>query len=203
MHLTFPSPALPADIFTAHEIILELRAQLARLESLAMLDPLTCIANRRAFDDHLSAAYAHAQRTRSPLAVAVLDVDNFKLRNDTWGHADGDRCLTALAAQLTAHSRRADTVARIGGEEFALILPNTSEAEAAEICQRIAATVRNSCGIVPLTFSAGVAHLDSTMADASTIVDYADRAMYQAKQAGKDRVFIHQPRFRRSVFKWK
>lgn len=196
-------PTYPADLATAHDLLTELRAQIAQLESLARLDPLTGIANRRAFDDQLNAAFAHAQRTRSPLAVAILDVDNFKLRNDRYGHVAGDRSLRALAAQLTAHSRGADTAARIGGEEFALVLPNTTNEQAVELCQRIAITVRHTCGIDPLTFSAGVAQLDATMADPCTILDYADRAMYKAKQGGKDRVLIHQPTFRRSIFRWK
>jgi len=193
--------SLPTDIRSAHHIITDLRAQVAHLESIAMLDPLTAIANRRAFDDRLGAAFSHAQRTRSPLALAVFDIDNFKRRNDRCGHASGDRCLQALAQQLRTHSRRSDVVARIGGEEFAMIFPSTTAETAAEVCRRIAAGVRNCCAFEPLTFSAGVAALDSTMADACAILDLADKAMYEAKHKGKDRVHIHKPAFRRSVFR--
>ena len=196
-------PILPTDILAAHQLVIELRAQIAHLESLALVDSLTGIANRRAFDDRLNAAFAHAQRTHSPLAVVVLDVDNFKRRNDTYGHAAGDACLRALAAQLAAHSRNSDTVARIGGEEFAMVLPNTTDEQAVAICLRVAAKMRTACGMEPMTFSAGVAQVDAFMAAACTLVDYADRAMYKAKQNGKDRVVIHQSNIRRSLFKWR
>lgn len=196
-------PTLPPDLLSAHQLVLELRAQIAQLESLALLDPLTGIPNRRAFDDRLNAAFTYAQRTNSPLAVVVLDVDNFKRRNDTHGHVAGDACLRALATQLAAHSRSSDTVARIGGEEFAIILPNANDEQAVDICARVAAKMRTACGMEPMTFSAGVAQVDATMADSCTILDHADRAMYKAKREGKDRVVIHQSNIRRSVFKWR
>jgi len=193
----------PSDMASARKMIEDLRAQVTHLESLAMLDSLTGIANRRAFDERLSAAFSQAKRTHSPLAIAVFDVDNFKRRNDLCGHANGDRCLQALAAQLQACSRRGDTAARIGGEEFAMIFPHTTAEIASEVCRRIAAGVRNCCAFEPLTFSAGVAELDGAMADGCAIVDQADKAMYQAKHAGKDSVHIHRPHFRRSLFKWR
>ena len=192
--------ALPQTLDDAQNLITHLRAQLHALQALALTDPLTGVANRRAFEDRLAAAFAHARRTDKPLAVAVLDLDNFKARNDTFGHAAGDRCLRHLAAQLTAHTRGADTVARIGGEEFAIILPNTRQNAAVDLCQRIANTLRHGCcPDAVLTFSAGVAELDATMLHPATIVDNADRAMYAAKQAGKDRVAVHKPTFRRAI----
>ena len=194
---------LPSDLLAAHQTITELRLEVARLKALAMLDPLTGIANRRAFDEDLASAFARSKRTGSPLSVAVIDLDNFKIRNDHHGHAEGDRCLKSLAAQLVADSRRGDTAARIGGEEFALVLPDTTDAQAAEICKRIASNVRSRCGGADLTFSAGIAQIDGTMADACTILDYADSAMYTAKHNGKDQVAIHERRFRRSVYLWK
>jgi diguanylate cyclase (GGDEF)-like protein len=200
---TSPVPTLPIDLLSAHQLVVELRAQIAHLESLALLDPLTGIPNRRAFDSRLNAAFTHAQRANSPLAVVILDVDNFKRRNDTHGHVAGDACLRALAAQLAAHSRSSDTVARIGGEEFAIVLPDTTDEQAVEICVRVAAQVRNVCGVDPITFSAGVAQFDGSMAASCTIVDYADRAMYQAKRDGKDRIVLHQSNIRRALFKWR
>jgi diguanylate cyclase (GGDEF)-like protein len=196
-------PDLPTDIPAAHTLIRELRAKVTRLEALALLDPLTAIANRRAFDERLAAAFAHALRTSTPLAVAVLDVDNFKLRNDTQGHAAGDRCLKAIAAQLVFHTRGEDVAARIGGEEFALVLPNTTSEQALALVNRIADTIR-CCYYVgpPLTFSAGVAQLDATMAHPCTITERADRAMYDAKESGKNRAFIYKSQPTRSVFSW-
>jgi diguanylate cyclase (GGDEF)-like protein len=191
---------LPADLDTAHKMIRQLLKRTDELEALARLDSVTRIANRRAFDERLNAAFAHARRTSTSLSVAVLDLDGFKKRNDTLGHAAGDDCLKAFAAQLVAHSRAGDTVARIGGEEFAIILPNTGEVDAANLCQRIAATVRHGCCAgAPLTFSAGVAELDGSAMHPSTVVDDADRAMYLAKRSGKNRISIHRPAFHRAV----
>jgi diguanylate cyclase (GGDEF)-like protein len=191
---------LPADLETAHKMILQLSKLADELQELARLDPLTCIANRRAFDEHLDAAFAHARRTSTPLSVAVVDLDYFKRRNDTLGHAAGDVCLKAFAAQLAQLCRADDVVARIGGEEFAIIMPDTEETDAAQLCRRIAMRVRyGCCAGDPLTFSAGVAALDGTMQHPSTIVDHADRALYLAKSSGRDRVEIHRPSFHRAA----
>lgn len=191
---------LPSDLAAAHQLILTLQEKTKRLEALALTDGLTGVSNRRAFDDRLAAAFAHARRTLTPLSVVVVDLDNFKLRNDTLGHAVGDVCLRAVAGQLVAHTRGADVVARIGGEEFALVLPNTTEDDAAQLVARIAQRLRyGCCAGEPMTFSAGVAALDGTMFHPSTIVDYADRAMYQVKHSGKDGISIHRPHFNRAA----
>jgi diguanylate cyclase (GGDEF)-like protein len=190
---------LPADLDTAHRMIIQLRNLADELQALARLDPLTAIANRRAFDEHLDAAFAHARRTSTPLSVAVVDLDHFKRRNDTLGHAAGDACLKAFAGQLAQLCRAEDVVARIGGEEFAIIMPDTNDADAAQLCGRIAASVLHGCCAGdPLTFSAGVAALDGTMLHPSTVVDHADRALYLAKSSGRNRVEIHRPSFHRA-----
>ena len=201
MLLTIPTAAyLPDTLEASHQLIIELRSQVDHLAALARIDPLTNLANRRAFDERLNQGFAHAQRTRTPLAVAVIDLDNFKRRNDTYGHAAGDRCLQLLATQLKAHSRAGDVVARIGGEEFALVFPNTNQIDAAAICTRIAFALRQGCSTGgPLTFSCGVAELDATMLHACTILDRADRAMYAAKHSGKDRVCLHQTTYNRAA----
>jgi diguanylate cyclase (GGDEF)-like protein len=188
------------DLATAREIIATLQQRIFTLEKQSLTDPLTGAANRRAFDDRLGEAYSFARRTSSPLSVVVLDLDNFKRRNDEFGHAAGDRCLKLLADRLRANARACDTFARIGGEEFALILPNTTAAEARGIATRIASQLRAGCCMGgPLTFSAGVAELDDAMLHPTTIVDLADAAMYSAKTSGKDRVQLHKPTFRRSA----
>jgi diguanylate cyclase (GGDEF)-like protein len=192
---------LPKDLDAAHRTITALRLEIARLEALAMIDPLTGIANRRMFDTAMAAAFSRSNRTKKPLSVVVIDLDNFKRRNDTYGHAEGDRCLKSMAHSLRFHLRLSDTAARIGGEEFALILPDTNQEQALDLCARIAQSVRDCCGCEPLTFSAGVAQKDASMAAGSTIVDYADKAMYEAKRAGKDRAHAYEQAFRRSIFK--
>jgi diguanylate cyclase (GGDEF)-like protein len=194
------APSFPTTLEDAHQAIAELREQVASLTSLARLDSLTNIANRRAFDEHMASAFAYARRKRNPLSIAIFDIDNFKHRNDEYGHAAGDRALQLVSQQLTAHVRASDFIARIGGEEFAILLPNTKQEHAAELCGRIAKAVRKGCAIgPPLTFCAGVAELDNTMAHPSTILDRADQAMYSAKRSGKDRVCIYHPTFKRAV----
>jgi len=191
---------LPSTLAAAHDIIRQLEAKNEQLEIIARIDPITNICNRRAFEERLSAAFLSARRSSAPLAVVVIDLDNFKRRNDTLGHIAGDHCLGAFAARLGSLTRAGDTVARIGGEEFAVLLPDASEDEAAQLCRRIAESVRyGCCAGEPLTFSAGVAVLDSTMLHPSTIVDNADRAMYRAKESGKDRVCVHKSTFHRAV----
>ncbi len=191
---------LPEDLDTAHKIIRQLLKKSEELEAIARLDALTHIPNRRAFDERLLAAFAHARRTITSLSVIVLDLDDFKKRNDTLGHAAGDMCLKAFAAHLTSHARAEDVIARIGGEEFGLILPDTDETGAVNLCQRIAATVQyGCCAGDPLTFSAGVAELDSSAIHPSTMLEYADHAMYQAKRSGRNSVFVHRPSFHRTI----
>jgi diguanylate cyclase (GGDEF)-like protein len=192
--------SLPTNLTAAHDLIQQLRDKNAQLENLARIDPVTSISNRRAFDERLLAAFATARRSSTPLSVVVFDLDNFKRRNDALGHLAGDYCLSAFAAQLVEHCRPGDTVARIGGEEFAIVLPDATDEDAAQLCRRIADRVRyGCCAGEPLTFSAGVAMMDSTMLHPSTILDNADKAMYAAKHNGKDKVCIHAPAFHRAV----
>ena len=110
---------LRAELHQAHVVIRE-------LEALTLTDALTGLANRRAVDLRLAAEISRADRSGLPLSLVVLDLDNFKLRNDTHGHPAGDAALRTLARVLTSFSRAQDTIARIGGEEFAMIFPGTT-----------------------------------------------------------------------------
>ncbi|MEQ9337498.1 MAG: GGDEF domain-containing protein, partial [Miltoncostaeaceae bacterium] len=107
-----------------------------RLERLSLIDPLTGLANRRAFDDALEVELARCRRTGEPMGLVLLDVDHFKRFTDSHGHPAGDRALAAVAARLTATARREDRPCRVGGEEFAVLLPGADHAATAEVAER-------------------------------------------------------------------
>nr|WP_255607216.1 GGDEF domain-containing protein [Ancylobacter sp. Lp-2] len=168
-----------------------LRSANRRLSSLASLDPLTGIANRRSFD----AVFAVQWSTARHLGVLMIDIDDFKLYNDHYGHMDGDRCLHRIAQALAGAVAGTDVIARIGGEEFAVLLPGATLASAAELAERLRLAVEE-LGIDhapslrgPVTVSIGCA----TCAPApglygGDLMLAADQALYAAKQAGRNRV---------------
>jgi diguanylate cyclase len=137
---------------------------------------------------------ARTERSGAPLAVALLDVDNFKQLNDKLGHQAGDEALKYLATVLRQTVRPSDAVARFGGEEFVLLLPATDEAEAVQVMTRVQRTLTRKFFLhnnerVLITFSAGVAvRVPGEARDA--LIARADAAMYQAKQSGKNRVCV-------------
>ena len=168
-----------------------------RLEILAARDGLTGLSNRRAFDETLSRAYLSALSDLQSLALIMIDVDRFKSYNDRYGHQAGDDCLKRVAIEITgAIQRPADLAARYGGEEFIALLPNTDEAGAAEVAERIRLAVRalgikhesGLGGIV--TISAGVAARGDKLQGGSPdiLLRNADRALYKAKHGGRDQV---------------
>ena len=168
----------------------------ARLTLLASLDGLTGIANRRSFDERLTQEWNRAVRLRKPVALAMIDLDNFKQFNDLYGHVAGDQCLCAVADALSAQVQRPeDLVARFGGEEFALLLPHTSAEGAREVVDRLRSAVLE-LGIEHIgnswkhvTVSIGYAALIPTQSDRqSSLIQLADAALYQAKSGGRNRV---------------
>jgi diguanylate cyclase (GGDEF)-like protein len=174
----------------------ELRNTNARLTVLASLDGLTGIANRRSFDERFAQEWSRAVRHRKPIALAMIDLDNFKQFNDLYGHLAGDRCLCAVADALSRQVQRPeDLVARFGGEEFALLLPHTSAEGALQVIERIRAAVLD-LGIEHLgnswnrvTVSIGVSALSPVSGDGqSRLIQLADAALYQAKNRGRNRV---------------
>jgi diguanylate cyclase (GGDEF)-like protein len=174
----------------------ELRATNKRLTVLAAVDGLTSIANRRAFDERLSEEWHRATRQRTPLSIAMIDLDSFKQYNDLYGHVAGDSCLRSVAQVLTGQLRRPDDmVARLGGEEFAVLLPHTAADRTAAMAESIRAAVRDLA--VPhmgsswrfITISIGYATLTPAHGDSqSALIQLADAALYQAKHAGRNRV---------------
>ncbi|HEX4011677.1 MAG TPA: diguanylate cyclase [Solirubrobacteraceae bacterium] len=163
-----------------------------KLARQASTDPLTGLANRRAFDEHLQSELARQRRYGRDLSVALLDIDHFKRINDTHGHPAGDRVLVRLACLLTANARDGELIARIGGEEFAWVMPETDAAGAFTAADRarraIEAEVFADLGTI--TVSAGVRQAD-TSESASALIGDADQALYEAKAKGRNTTVIH------------
>ncbi len=176
----------------------EQNRMMLHLEKLALIDPLTELWNRRAFDDALDRQCAFVTRHKSIAALALIDIDHFKQINDTHGHAAGDRVLQQLAQKLKGFVRKEDICARIGGEEFALLMPAT-DLEAAKMtlerALQIVATGRFDIGDqrgIEITFSAGVSAIDPEACGKVTL-ERADQAMYRAKENGRARVELWEP----------
>lgn len=158
------------------------------LSELATTDVLTGLSNRRAFDHHLKLELGIVDRRDTPLSLLVLDVDHFKHINDTHGHETGDKVLQAIAQVLAGCARAIDMIARVGGEEFAVILPNTDAGGALEVAQRMHIAVAQAhCAGHQMTISVGSATLQSHE-DATSLFSRADAALYAAKAAGRNRV---------------
>ncbi len=179
----------------------ELAQSNAKLAELSLTDGLTGLTNRRGFDAGLADAWARALRSGEPVALAMLDVDYFKLYNDEYGHQAGDQCLREVANVIAAHARRpGDVAARYGGEEFALLPPSATGSDALKIaqsmCDQLAAKnlphVCSSFGFVSV--SIGVASLipgpDNSM---DLLVKLADNALYRAKHEGRNRAVLATP----------
>jgi diguanylate cyclase (GGDEF)-like protein len=173
-------------------LIAALREQSSALEREARQDPLTGIANRRYFMQRLATEFEVAQALNQPLALAIADLDRFKVVNDDLGHTVGDEALRRSAALMRELCRDTDLVARIGGEEFALILPGMVAAAAAGFCDRIRGAIeahewRFVHPKLRVTVSIGVAQWDSA-ADATALLEAADAQLYRAKREGRNRV---------------
>jgi diguanylate cyclase len=172
----------------------ELQRELDRASMLVRHDQLTGTLNRRGLDEAFEKEVARAQRRQSPLCVALLDIDNFKKLNDTLGHDAGDAALIHLATVIRETMRPQDTVARFGGEEFIIILPDTSVEDAQTAIVRLQRELTRRIFLHNndrrlITFSAGVTDLQPGDTQGS-VTKRADEAMYAAKQAGKNRVMI-------------
>jgi diguanylate cyclase (GGDEF)-like protein len=193
-YLTLPVP--PEDLV----FYISSRIERSRtLRTMIMCDGLTGLYNHRSIKEHLGREIARSVRERTPLSLAMVDIDFFKKVNDTYGHPVGDQVIRAISQILRQRLRRGDLIGRYGGEEFAVILPTTSAAVAASVLNEI----RESFGKLrhkaddsefSTTFSAGVADLGDVvgLANVGEMFRIADMALYQAKQAGRNRVELAQ-----------
>jgi two-component system, cell cycle response regulator len=175
----------------------QLRRREAEVLALSHSDALTGVGNRRYLDTALQQQVAQALQTGAPLSVVMTDLDHFKAVNDTHGHPAGDAVLAAFGAQLRQNSRASDVVARFGGEEFLVLMPETPLASAADWAERMRALCERTTVAplpAPITVSLGVATLHHSAASATEairqLIQDADAALYQAKRAGRNRVVV-------------
>jgi diguanylate cyclase (GGDEF)-like protein len=165
---------------------------------MAFCDPLTNLPNRRLLQDRLQQALSQAQRNHRCLALMFLDLDQFKPVNDALGHQAGDDLLRLVAQRLLTCVRVSDTVARMGGDEFVLLLPNIDTAQdALGVAEKIHAALRQPFTLpggaqVAISSSTGIALYPAHGTDGTTLTSHADTAMYQAKSAGRDRFVLFQ-----------
>jgi len=178
----------------------KLRWNLAEAQELGLRDPLTALSNRRCFDINLAKEVGEAHANNTAMCLVMGDIDRFKAINDAFGHQIGDEILKMFAKLLSSNVKGRDTVARFGGEEFAIILPETKLADAEHLTESIRSQLEakdlavNTSGepIGQVTASFGVAQLGGGD-DAGTLVQRADARLYDAKCAGRNRVVVDQP----------
>ena len=187
----------PVGLLARHISIAVEKAELMqRVSEMATMDELTGLYNRRRFQERLKIETERARRYGRDLSLLMLDIDHFKLVNDTYGHRAGDAVLADLATLMRDATRETDQVARYGGEEFVILMPETPELAAVAIAERIRETVAEHTTVagevsIRFTVSAGVATLVHGEGQAGEdIVRRGDEAMYQAKRSGRNRVAV-------------
>ncbi|OGG52911.1 hypothetical protein A2851_04455 [Candidatus Kaiserbacteria bacterium RIFCSPHIGHO2_01_FULL_53_29] len=177
------------------------KVEISELQKLANVDPLTGLLNRRGFETHISVLMAQppeGQRGEKSQRIALIacDIDHFKEINDRYGHDAGDHVLQEIAPLLRSAVRDTDCVARMGGEEFVLVLPGATEKKAVEIAERLRQTIEEQPvalgneSSVRVTVSFGVAYTD-LREEFPQIIKQADEALYQAKESGRNKVWLN------------
>jgi diguanylate cyclase (GGDEF)-like protein/PAS domain S-box-containing protein len=176
--------------------LIEIGTLQSKLRSQAIHDPLTDLFNRRYLDETLDRELARASREKYPLCVVMMDIDHFKLMNDTHGHEAGDLVLKALAKTLTSRNRRGDFACRFGGEEFVVVMPNITIDTAFRRAEELRKAL-NSLSVpfenyrLTITISMGIACYPANGEDRDSLLRAADRAMYAAKKAGMDHILTY------------
>lgn len=167
--------------------VMDLREVARRLEEMALRDPLTGLANRRAIDEKLAAEWERSRRYDRPLALLIADVDSLKAVNDTFGHQAGDRLLTEVGFQLTTLIRSGDVAGRVGGDEFVVICPETDDEAASVVAHKLMrsldeASISTPRGVVEVHISIGWAGA-ADLAEPDELLRAADESLYRVKQA--------------------
>jgi len=175
--------------------VLTYRQRYEELQKIVVRDALTNVYNRGFFDEAIEKYVALAKRSGRPICLMMLDVDFFKRVNDTYGHTEGDRVLQSIAASISSSLRVSDYVCRYGGDEFAILLPQTDLGQATVLAQRIVAELPRAlstgwrgAGTMEITITVGVAESPLEAADGAELVRIADRRLYAAKDSGRNRV---------------
>ena len=175
---------------------IELTEAYRHLEKLARFDPLTGLYNRRALEEIMQREIQRSMRTRRGFALALADIDNFKKVNDTYGHDCGDEVLKAVAEVFTGKIRNTDTVGRWGGEEFVFIIPETSQENVELVLERVRKATGErvvQCGETKLQISITIGYsYHSQQIEAEAMINEADKALYEGKHQGKNRVVCHK-----------
>jgi diguanylate cyclase (GGDEF)-like protein len=167
-----------------------LRQAIDRERALARTDYLTGVKNDRSFYEHADIELRRARRNRQPMGIVYIDVDNFKELNDRFGHNEGDSALRAIGAALLRYLRATDVVGRMGGDEFAILLPDTGKDKAVAIGKRLHASLTSELrgNGWPITLSMGVVTCTTTPSDIIPLMKAVDALMYEVKRSGKNRV---------------
>jgi len=167
------------------------------LRKISITDSLTGLLNRRYFEERLSEEFERSRRHKQPFSLIILDIDNFKNLNDSYGHLFGDEILKTTTSVIRRCVRIIDIAARYGGEEFAIILPTTDKSGTSIIAERIRAEIESTISLVRdtgttinITVSLGIASFPDDASVAEELINNADRALYRAKSQGKNKVVI-------------
>lgn len=170
---------------------IEVKSILVQANELANIDVLTFLPNRRKIIVELQEEVIRSNRYGTPLSISILDIDHFKIVNDTYGHTTGDEALRCVSARLREHIRQPDTIGRYGGEEFLIVLPNSEAKAAGEQASRLCHEIRNTQieandHVLSVTISIGIAQFRVGQETWEGFLHRADEALYQAKNTGRD-----------------
>jgi len=202
LRIDYAADGAPLQMLGTAQDVSELKAYRQQLHSLAFYDPLTGLPNRELFNDRLQQALVQALRQERQVALMLLDLDNFKMINDTLGHGAGDELLREIAKRLRRSVRNSDTVARLGGDEFAVVLaemPATADLQklGGKLLQAIGAACRVEQRELFVSASIGIARYPADGESISELLQYADSAMYHAKEQGRNNVQFYSPKLTR------